>query len=159
MATVAGLLSACSPRVDIVSTLPAIRFITTDGSALGPEQYRGKPVLINFWSTTCAVCLREMPLLQALHEEHAQKGLVVIAAAMPYDRPSDVLELRALKKWGFHVTIDPQGKTVGQFGQIKAVPVTVLFEPDGRRVWFHQGELKDAEIRKALDSVLEKKSS
>ena len=150
----ATALAACSPAVDVVSTLPDIRFITVDGSPLGPAEYRGKPVLINFWSTTCSVCLKEMPLLQALHQEKSEAGLTVIAAAMPYDRPSDVVELKELRKWGFRVTIDPQGSLLKQMGKITAVPTTVLFDSNGRRVWFHQGELKEDELRRVLDRLL-----
>lgn len=150
------LLASCTPETHMAATLPDIRFITVDGSPLGPAQYRGKPLLINFWSTTCSICLKEMPLLQALHEEHAADGLTVVAAAMPYDRPSDVVELKALKKWSFHVTIDPQGNMVKQMGSVKAVPTTALFDSKGQRVWFHQGELKEDVLRAAIHGTLKK---
>lgn len=152
-----ALLTACGPSVEMVSTLPDIRFITVDGRPLGPAEYRGKPVLINFWSTTCSVCLKEMPLLQAMHEETSD-GLTVVAAAMPYDRPSDVVEMKALKRWGFHVTIDPQGNLLKQMGKISAVPTTALFDSNGKRVWFHQGELKEDALRQAVQAVLNKPS-
>lgn len=148
------VLAACSGEPTIVRALPDIRFITVDGQPLGPAQYRGRPVLINIWSTTCGVCLREMPLLQAVYEKRSQEGLVLVALSMPYDRPSDALELQQTRGWGFPVAIDPQGHAIQALGRIDAVPTTVLFDAQGQRVWMHTGELQADSLNRALASVL-----
>lgn len=149
-----GLLSACSKEPVLTPVLPDVRYVTVDARPLGPAQYRGHPVLINFWSSTCGICMREMPLLQDVHTEMAPRGLVVIALAMPYDRPSDALELKSQKRWGFDVAVDPQGSVVKAFGDIQAIPTTVLFDANGKRVWQHTGELQAAELRAQLERVL-----
>ena len=43
------------------------------------SQYRGKVVLLDFWTTWCAPCRADMPLLQKLHAESTDKDTVVIA--------------------------------------------------------------------------------
>jgi len=52
------------------------------------EEWSGEPLLINFWATWCAPCRREMPLLQALHNDQAKAGITVIGIAI--DRRPDV---------------------------------------------------------------------
>src|SRR5947208_5344608 len=44
-------------------------FKRLDGSTAGFADYRGKPVVVNFFSSTCVPCLTEMPALEQVHQE------------------------------------------------------------------------------------------
>jgi thiol-disulfide isomerase/thioredoxin len=50
----------------------------TTGRPLTLVDLRGRVVLVNVWATWCPPCIKEMPSLQALHEEFNVRGLVVI---------------------------------------------------------------------------------
>jgi len=66
---------------------PNLFLPSVDGSA--PEELRltGDPTLVALWTTWCAPCRAEMPLLQALLKKHAHRGLSVLGIAihMPED--------------------------------------------------------------------------
>lgn len=153
-AATSGDTATAATRRPVPVQLPPVAFITTDGTAINPDTYRGKALLVNFWSPTCSVCMREMPLLQNVQTEYASKGLVLVAASMPYDRPSDAVELKQLRNWSFAVAIDPQGKTSQAFGDVKATPLTVLYDRQGRLVWQHAGELQEQELKQKTELAL-----
>ncbi|MGI9290148.1 MAG: TlpA family protein disulfide reductase [Gammaproteobacteria bacterium] len=70
----------------LTETLPTFTLNDSFGEPRSIDEWAGKPLLINFWGTWCAPCLREMPLLQALHS--SQDDLQVIGIAI--DRQDDV---------------------------------------------------------------------
>src|SRR5215470_13115740 len=49
------------------------------------EQYKGKPLLVNFWATWCEPCRAEYPLLNDLAKEYAPKGLQVVGVSLDQD--------------------------------------------------------------------------
>ncbi|HEX6019359.1 MAG TPA: TlpA disulfide reductase family protein, partial [Burkholderiaceae bacterium] len=71
----------------------SLHFERPEGGRLAMADYRGKPLVINFWATWCAPCVRELPALQRFAREHAAQGWQVIALAV--DQPVPVLEFIA----------------------------------------------------------------
>jgi len=82
-----------SPAVD---ALWGLRFDRPAGGSLAMADFRGKPLVINFWATWCVPCVRELPALQRFAREHAARGWHVIALAV--DQPVPVLEFVARLK-------------------------------------------------------------
>lgn len=107
-------------------------FRTIDGRDLRLTELRGRPVLVNFWATTCVVCVREMPHLVELERHLADHKLVVVAVAMPYDPPSRVVEFARRMALPFPVALDLDANLVRAFGDVSATPTTVLIDPEGR---------------------------
>jgi thiol-disulfide isomerase/thioredoxin len=70
---------------------PAVDFKIIDGRTLNLQQFTGQPVLVVFWATTCPSCIKEIPHLSGLYEELAPRGLEIIAVAMAYDPPNQVM--------------------------------------------------------------------
>lgn len=67
---------------------PALRNIegwinTPDNGPISIDQYKGKVVLIDFWTYSCINCLRTLPYLNAWHETYADDGLVIIGVHTP----------------------------------------------------------------------------
>jgi cytochrome c biogenesis protein CcmG/thiol:disulfide interchange protein DsbE len=77
------------PRVSIVlNALEALHnkpapsfdfYLLADGSKKNISDYKGKVVLLNYWATWCAPCLKEMPELNRLQKKYQDQGLIVIA--------------------------------------------------------------------------------
>jgi thiol-disulfide isomerase/thioredoxin len=147
------LLSACN-QAGVDHLHPRVQFTTLTGQALGPSQYLGKPLLVNFWASTCPPCLKEMPVLQNAHTRYSGQGLQLVAVAMPYDMPSAAVELQHKEGWTFTVAIDPKSEAVTAFGGVKATPSTFLLNAQGKVVWRFVGELDAATLDKAIRQVL-----
>ena len=78
-----------------LAKVPDITLVSVDGEELQLPAYRGKPLLVTFWSTTCPACVKEIPHLIDLYRELAPRGgLEIIGIAMAHDPPDQVLAMR-----------------------------------------------------------------
>jgi peroxiredoxin len=143
-------LTALKPR----PPAPDFTLKDLDGKTQRLSDYKGKVVLVNFWATSCAVCLKEMPRLAELHERYAARGLETIAVAMPYDPPNRVVAYQRDKRLPFKVAIDPNGEAARRFDDVRVTPTTFLIDRRGRIVARYVGEPDFAEVAKLIEGAL-----
>lgn len=115
---------------------PALTLPTADGTPFQIADCRGKQaVLLSFWTTSCAPCLREMPTLIRLHDEFAGKGLAVVGVSVGGTKSqlASFLKKRPLPYTVLHDTAHASRDNYFVIG----VPHTVLINKDGTvvRVW------------------------
>lgn len=127
--------------------LPPLTFNLTDGRTLASADLLGKPVLVNFWSVSCEVCLRDMPKLERLATSLAERGLTTIGVAMPYDPPTAVIELSRRLQPGFPIALDVHGELARAFGDVDVTPSTFLVGRDGTIVYAERGPIDETRIR------------
>jgi S1-C subfamily serine protease/peroxiredoxin len=68
------------PESLIGKPLADFKLSVIDGTELTSANVSGKVLLIDFWASWCGPCLAASPVLQALHEEYSERGLMVIGA-------------------------------------------------------------------------------
>ena len=124
-----------------LSQAPAVTFKTLDGRSLSLDDLRGRPVLVNFWATTCPGCIKEMPHLVELYEKLHPQGLEIIGVAMSYDPPNQVVALQERRGLPYPLTLDLDAKIAKAFGDVSLTPTTFLIAPDGRIVFQKIGEI------------------
>jgi thiol-disulfide isomerase/thioredoxin len=127
------------------------------------RQYRGKPLLMNFWATWCEPCRDEYPMLNELSKEYAPKGLRVVGVNS--DQDGDLILMRrfiARYKPAFPNYRKKPGKPEeeGEFNQAVLpdwrgeLPATFLYDKDGRLIGHFFGarnrETYGAAIRQLL---------
>jgi thiol-disulfide isomerase/thioredoxin len=96
-APIAAQAQAVEP--DELAALWAMRVAQPQGGELDLATLRGQPLLVNFWATWCAPCLREMPELDRFHREFGPRGWQVLGLAI--DGPTPVREFLARVPVGF----------------------------------------------------------
>ncbi|HKD08563.1 MAG TPA: TlpA disulfide reductase family protein [Bryobacteraceae bacterium] len=67
---------------------PPFSFITEQGQRISPASFGGELLVINFWETACAPCVKELPSLTEFARAFRSKGVVVVAVAADADRES-----------------------------------------------------------------------
>ncbi|MDT8407967.1 MAG: TlpA disulfide reductase family protein [Wenzhouxiangellaceae bacterium] len=117
------------------------------------SDFDGKPMLVNFWATWCAPCVREMPALQSLAEDHAE-SLNVIGIAV--DEPGQVRAFIEELGVDYPILIGTSdvSSTQRAFGNSAGMlPFTVLVDAAGIIRWQHLGELSRDELERKLPAA------
>ena len=113
------------------------------------SDYKGKWVLVNFWATWCPPCLEEIPDLIALHDAHKNKDLAVIGIAMDYQDPKAVIAFADSMFISYPIVLGTP-KIADQIGPVRGLPMTYLYNPQGKIVASNVGAL----TRQAVESYI-----
>lgn len=111
-----------------------------EGADMTLSDFRGRAVLVNFWATWCAPCLKELPSLDALNEELGGDAFEVVAIAADPRGPEaakafmDRLGIKTLK-----VYTDQRLRLAGALGP-GVLPVSILYDREGREIGRLVGE-------------------
>jgi len=100
-----------------------------DGQEVSLSDFRGEPVLLNFWASWCGPCRIEMPLLQEVYEQWTSKGLVLLAVNLQED-PAKVKEFIDDAGYTFPVLLAPGNKAPLSYN-IRGIPATFFIDADG----------------------------
>jgi peroxiredoxin len=134
--------------------MPDLAFNLVDGRTLHTADLRGRPALINFWSVSCEVCLRDMPVLSRLHETLKDRGLMVIGVAVPHDPPPAVIAAAEKLAPAYPISLDVHGEISKAFGDIKVTPTSFLIDPEGNINYSERGPIDETRIRATLLTFL-----
>ena len=108
---------------------------------------QGDYLLINFWASWCSPCVREMPLLQQVHNNHKQALTVVGIAADEIDRAQNFADQLGLTYPLLYAEPLDIYKLMGAYGNPQGnLPYTVLINPAGEITWQHLGQLDDEQL-------------
>ena len=156
LALAAGCLLAVLALHDdgVPGAFPPISISTIDGRSFDAATVAGRPVLVTFWSTTCVVCLREMPDLEALYHRLSPRGFEIIAVSMPWDPPDEVVRLAQARALPYPVALDVTGAVAKAFGDVSVTPTHVLIGPGGEVAFHRTGALDFADLDDRLRSML-----
>jgi thiol-disulfide isomerase/thioredoxin len=124
------------------------RFDQAGGGDLLPAPWRGKPLLLNFWATWCAPCVKELPEIDQFQREFAAQGWQVLGLAV--DAPTPVREF--LKKVPVSFPIGMAGLTGTDLARTLGntqggLPFSVAFGPQGEPIWRKLGATSLPELR------------
>lgn len=125
----------------------AMRFPQPDGSELVMAERRGRPLLLNFWATWCAPCVKEMPELDRFQRQFAASGWQVVGLAI--DGPTPVREYLQRVPVGFAIGLaglDGTELTMRLGNTQGGLPFTAVFDRAGKLVRRKLGETNFEEL-------------
>ncbi len=157
----AAFASACTEAAPalpgaIGTTAPAYGAVTMSGDSVDIASMKGQVVLLNVWATWCIPCRREVPELQALHQDLEARGLRVWGVSIDGgEADADVKGFIDDFKMTYTVLRDPAERVLNVF-RIQGVPASYLIDRDGVVRWRTIGPFKadDAQLQEALRATL-----
>jgi thiol-disulfide isomerase/thioredoxin len=132
---------------DGLSALWALSLPGIDGKTIALDDFKGKPLLVNFWATWCPPCVTEMPLLQRFYDEMQPKGWQIVAIAV--DQAPNVAKFveRTLLRFPIGIAgMEAIGlsRTLGNLGG--GLPFSLVIASDGTLVQRKLGEIKEPDL-------------
>jgi len=115
-----------------------------DGSAVSLHDFRGQPLLLQFWATWCPVCSMEQGSIDAIARDYA-----VLSVALDEAAADEIRDWMAEKGVSYAVIRDPSGQISGQFG-VQGVPTSMILDADGNIRFVEVGYTTELGLRLRL---------
>ena len=133
---------------DRTAEVPSLKVKTVDGADYDLAAHRGKWVVVNFWATWCAPCLKEMPDLSMLDEANAH--IEVIGLAYEDIAAEEMRDFLAQRPVAYPVAILDVYAPPEDFATPRGLPMTYLIAPDGKVAQQFLGHVTGKEIEAAI---------
>jgi cytochrome c biogenesis protein CcmG/thiol:disulfide interchange protein DsbE len=148
-------LGGCRDDKSIVSSENGVvdfRLDTLEHGRFYLNQYRGKVVVLAFWSTWCTVCKSELVELKSLSAVPQYKNLVVAAVCNDPENIDDVKTITKSLGIDYPVLLDKNAKVFKKLKML-AVPTTVVIDQSGKVSFTREGY--DSNIMKQIKTSAE----
>ncbi len=122
---------------------------TFDGKTIKLSELKGKPVVVNFWSSTCHFCAQEAPILDEIYKQYQGQGLQVLGVGL--DDPQALRVKAQQLKLSYPVGYSAEA---GQRYGVTGVPETVIIDRQGNLVATLVGARPKDELEAEVKKVL-----
>jgi thiol-disulfide isomerase/thioredoxin len=120
--------------------LPDLEFLDADDKPVTLAGFKGKVMLINFWATWCAPCVKEMPSLDRLQAAMGKEKFVVLPLSLDGPSKPKVVPFYKDRKLGNLGIYFDKGRKAMQKLDISILPTSILVDPAGRELGRLEGE-------------------
>jgi peroxiredoxin len=108
---------------------PALKLTTLDGKLINLQDYKGRPVIINFWATWCPPCRAEIPSMNRAWEKMRDQNVAMIAINIGEDKDT-IRSFLADYPINFPVLMDSDSQSLQQWS-ISGLPTSYVLDPAG----------------------------
>jgi thiol-disulfide isomerase/thioredoxin len=145
--------SAPESHKKIPEQLPDVTMPDAGGVLHKLSEWKGRPLMVNFWATWCDPCRREIPLLKSLRQERSSQSLEIVGIAV--DFKDAVVQYTQKIGIDYPVLIGEKDgiAAIDAFGMDTVFPFTVFADGQGRIFTVKVGELHRDEANAILDAM------
>jgi cytochrome c biogenesis protein CcmG/thiol:disulfide interchange protein DsbE len=142
---------ASTSTVGVERPAPDFTLPDLNGTQVSLSQFRGQPVVVNFWATWCPPCRDEIPRLTEAYQRE-KDGVVFIAIS---DEPADVVGSFVKKNSIPYVNLLDSGDRVSSAYGIRALPTTLFISSEGEIKVYYTGGMSARIIEEGLRRIKE----
>jgi len=141
-------------RAEVGQVAPDFRLKLLQGGEATLAQYRGHPVVINFWASWCSPCRTEMPDILAAREAHRDAGLEVLAVNLTDQEVRRQIQPFVTEmQMTVPILLDERGRVRGTY-RLRGVPTTVFVDSAGVVRFINPGPLSSESLARGLQLIL-----
>ena len=139
-----------APPEETLNLAPDFVVYNKDGEPVSLSDFRGKPVVVNFWASWCGPCKREMPEFESLWQELGDQVHFLMVNVTTSESGKEAPEaLLAELGYGFPVYYDLTGSASDTYG-VTAFPTTYFIGAQGEAVAYAVGAIDGDTIRRGI---------
>lgn len=130
---------------------PDIAVMAADGSTVQISDLRGKPLVLNFWASTCPPCRSEMPAFQEAFEQHGDSIGFAMVDVIGFNGETEQRARQFLEseKFTFPAYFDTAGQGTYEYG-LSSIPRTFFIDAQGYMVATASGAIDAATLARGL---------
>jgi cytochrome c biogenesis protein CcmG/thiol:disulfide interchange protein DsbE len=144
-----GVMYALIDRTDRPAPKFSLPEVLEPSRELTLADFRGRPLVLNFWASWCYPCQTEMPLLESAYR--SARGAVQFVGVDTDDTRKAAAAFLARTHVSYVSLFMPRPGPVSTSYQLEGLPITVFISPRGRVLGRHVGQLNAATLKAALD--------
>ena len=127
-----------------------------DGNPMRLSQFRGHPVIVDFWATWCPPCRKQIPELKDLYSRyHKSRGLEIIGVACDTIQGDGIRDIGPfVRKFKINYPVLVASAPVVDYLGVEAIPTTLFIGPDGRLVQKVMGAGRPGELSETARDLM-----
>ena len=139
VAALAGslLLLSCGDGSSAPVVKTNFRLPTVDGRTLGPKDFGGQVVVVDFWATWCLPCRLQAEILEPVYRDYKGRGVQFLAANVGEEKDV-VKQFLKGKPFPYPVLLDPKQAVATDLG-VLALPTLLVIDKKGKISYFQSG--------------------
>lgn len=122
------------------------------GKTVSLNDYKGKPLVLNFWAPWCPPCRAEAPGFERTYKKYKDTNIQFLAVAIR-DSDENVEQFVKEFKFTFQIGLDKDAELAGKYG-VSGIPTTFFLDSDGNIKRTHVGALNEKQLSQFIDELL-----
>ena len=122
------------------------------------EDFRGRIVLLDFWTYTCVNCIRTLPYLKEWHEKYADEGLLIVGVHTPefdFEKLNENVEAAVADLGVEYSVAQDNDRVTWNIYRVQAWPSKYIVDGIGFVRYYHRGEGSYADTERVIRFLLE----
>lgn len=134
---------------------PDFPMMAADGNEVSLADFQGRPVVLNFWASTCGPCKRELPAFQAAYEQYGDRIQFIMLDCPDFLGETEERARAFMEESGYDFPLFFDVTTAAQiYYGITSIPQTYLIDASGNIIGYSQGSIDEETLQEGIDLLL-----